>query len=134
MTRKITNLLGIIAICALSSCAPKLVGTWTVHQYQATSPGANNVMLNNVGTINFAKDGTGSQQLNYSLLGIEKNNSTTFKWSWKEGDYVLMKNDSTQAAKIWIISAGSSKTQELKSTDGQSTIQTLKLTKQEDKA
>ncbi len=113
----------------LTSCAQRLVGTWTVKKYENVSPGEKGVSVQNVGSISFDKDGTGQKEMNYTVLGVEKDDSTPFEWSATE-NYITIKSEDSDISKTWIYLENKSKSQKWKSTDGKNQVQTLELVKQ----
>ena len=56
------NSVAVFAMALLASCSPRMVGTWTVQRFETTKPGQQGVSLNNIGTINFNKNGTGEKK------------------------------------------------------------------------
>lgn len=123
-----------IPLCAAllfvsSSCSHRLVGTWTVQKYENVSPGKKGVSVQNVGSISFDKDGTGQKEMNYTVLGVEKDDSTPFEWSATE-NYITIKSEDSDISKTWIYLENKSKSQKWKSTDGKNQVQTLELVKQ----
>lgn len=118
----------VLAVVLLSSCAPKLVGTWTVQKYQRVTPGEQGTILSNIGTMTFNKDNTGNKQLDYTVLGIEQSDSAPFTWSTTE-NYITIEGDDTEISKTWIFLKNKNKSQKWKSTDGENNVQTLELIK-----
>ncbi len=114
---------------AFSSCSHRLVGTWTVQKYENLSPGEKGVSVQNVGSISFDKDGTGQKEMNYTVLGVEKDDSTPFEWSTTE-NYITIKSEDSDISKTWIYLENKNKSQKWKSTDGKNQVQTLELVKQ----
>ncbi|SDD66851.1 hypothetical protein SAMN05421636_101362 [Pricia antarctica] len=113
----------------LTSCAQRLVGTWTVQKYENVSPGEKGVSVQNVGSISFDKNGTGQKEMNYTVLGVEKDDSTPFEWSATES-YITIKSEDSDISKTWIYLENKNKSQKWKSTDGKNQVQTLELVKQ----
>ena len=112
-----------------TSCAHKLVGTWTVQKYERVTPGEQGTTLQNIGTMTFNKDNTGQKQLDYTVLGIEQSDSAPFTWSSTE-NYVTIEGDDSELAKTWIYLENKNKYQKWKSTDGENNVQTLELVKE----
>jgi len=106
-----------------------MVGTWTVSQFETATPGKQTISLNNVGTMEFKSNGTGSKNLNYSVLGVQRNDDLPFKWEWNDGKYVIIESDGSEFSKIWIIMENKRKLQKWKSTDGANNVQVLELKK-----
>ncbi len=110
------------------SCSHRLSGKWNVN-YETTSPGAQTVSLTNIGTMNFNSNGTGEKQLNYSVMGIQKQDNSPFTWKWEDGKYVEIKSDNSEFAKTWIVIENKRNLQRWKSTDGGSNVQIIELRK-----
>ncbi|MFD0798402.1 hypothetical protein ACFQZJ_13095 [Maribacter chungangensis] len=120
-------ILGLVA-SLLFSCAPRIVGTWTVQKYQTTTPGEESTTLINVGTMTFNKNNTGEKQLDYSVLGMQKTDNAPFEWSSSER-FITIVGDNTELSKTWLRIEDKRKFQKLQSTDGANTVQTLELSK-----
>ncbi len=129
MKFKLLHLLSITAVFLLSSCAHRLVGTWTVQKYEDISPGGKGTSVQNAGSISFDTDGTGQKEMNYTVLGVEKDDSTPFKWSATE-NYITIESEDSDISKTWIYLENKGKSQKWKSTDGKNQVQTLELVKQ----
>jgi len=119
----------LIAFTLLTSCAPRIVGTWTVQRYETTTPGQTGVTLNNIGTMKFKRNGSGEKSLNYSILGTNRNDNLRFNWNWDEGKYISIESRGSEFSKTWIIVTDKRKFQQWKSTDGANGIQILELRK-----
>lgn len=119
----------VFAATALTSCSSRLVGTWDVQRYETVTPGSQGVSLRNIGTIHFKGNGTGTKNLDYTVLGITRDDKAAFKWSWSEGKYVSITGDDSVFSKTWIIIENKKKYQKWKSTDGTNHIQILELRK-----
>ncbi|NNE78213.1 MAG: hypothetical protein HKN31_14215 [Pricia sp.] len=128
MQSKTILLAAISTVFLFYSCAPRLVGTWNVKKYETISPDNQGISLQNVGTITFEKNGTGQKDLNYSVLGIEKDDSTPFKWSASES-YITIEGEDSDLAKTWIFVENKAKLQKWKATDGRNQVQSLELIK-----
>lgn len=130
MTQKTTGFFTIVCcVMVFISCSPRITGTWTVQRYETTTPGEQTVSLSNVGTMEFHKNGTGNKKLNYSILGIQRDDQLPFIWTWDNGKYVSIKSDGSDFSKTWIIISNKRKFQQWKSTDGSNNIQILELKK-----
>ncbi|MGN0001866.1 MAG: hypothetical protein ACI35V_00395 [Sphingobacterium composti] len=127
ITLKLSTVL--ISATLLTSCSQRLVGTWTVQRYETTSPGQQGVALSNIGTLKFKSNGTGEKNLDYTVLGINRQDKLPFKWSWSDGEYVSIESDSSDFSKTWIIMTNKKKYQKWKSTDGANNIQIIELKK-----
>lgn len=130
MSFKIHKILVVVfAALVLTACSPRMVGTWTAQRFETTKPGQQGVTLNNIGTIQFNKDGTGKKNISYSALGITNNDQQTFKWKWVDDKYVTIEGDTSAFSKVWIIITNNRSFQKWKSTDGANNIQIIELKK-----
>lgn len=129
MKAKFFYLLSFSLLFLSSSCSHRLVGTWTVQKYESMSAGDKGVSVQNVGSISFDKDGTGQKEMNYTVLGMEKDDSTPFKWTATD-DYITIESRDSDISKTWIFLENKGKSQKWKSTDGKNQVQTLELAKQ----
>ncbi|TLP75418.1 hypothetical protein [Maribacter sp. ACAM166] len=118
-----------ISFFALSSCSPRLVGTWTVQKYQRATPGELGMSVSNVGRITFEKNGTGTKNLDYSLLGVSNKDATPFNWIATE-EFITIEGDNSELSKTWIFIENKNDYQKWQSTDGANNIQSLELSKQ----
>ena len=119
----------VLATTLLTSCSHKMVGTWTVQRYETTTPGQQGVALSNIGTMQFSRNGSGEKNLNYSVLGVTRNDQIPFKWTWNDGKYFTIDGEGSEFAKTWIIMTNKMNFQKWKSTDGTNNIQILELKK-----
>ncbi len=129
MRTKFFYFLSMSFLFMLSSCAPRLVGTWTVQKYESESVGNKGISVQNVGSISFDRDGTGQKEMNYKVLGMEKDDSTPFKWSATK-NYITIESEDSDISKTWIFLENKNTKQKWKSTDGKNQVQTLELVKQ----
>lgn len=117
-----------LSVIFLSSCAPNILGTWNVVRYETVENGQPGITLNNIGTISFDKKGVGEKKISYSVLGAQRNDSTTF--TWKSNDnFVTINSDNSDFSKTWILIENSKKKQLWKATDGGNQVQILELKK-----
>ena len=121
----------IIALNAtlLASCAPRLVGTWNVTRFETATAGQQGVSLNNIGTVQFKKNGTGEKNINFSALGASHIDQTSFKWTWHDGKYVTIESENSEFGKTWIIITNKKKFQKWSTTDGTNKVQVIELKK-----
>lgn len=77
-----------VIILLMTSCSHRMVGTWTVQRYETTTPGKQAVSLYNIGTMQFKENGKGEKNLNYTVLGITRDDKLPFQWSWSDGKYI----------------------------------------------
>jgi len=118
----------ILSAILLTSCAPKMVGTWQITNYQTNSGDGQEIKLANIGDIRFKKNHTGVKQINYSVLNNKVEDNETFKWTASE-ESLTISGKGTELNKTWIIVEDGKKYQKWKSTDGGSTVQILELKK-----
>jgi len=129
MKSKLFIPISVALLFVFSSCSHRLVGTWSVKKYENVSPGEKGISVQNVGSISFDKDGTGQKEMNYTVLGVEKNDSTPFEWEATE-NYITINSEDSEISKTWIYLENKRKSQKWKSTDGKNQVQTLELVKQ----
>jgi len=111
-----------------SSCSHRLVGTWTVQNYETVEPGKEGVSAKNIGTMTFKRNGKGNKELTFSALGIWQVDKTPFTWS-VDNNFLTISGEGSDFAKTWIIVEDKSKYQKLKSTDGANQVQIIELAK-----
>lgn len=126
--RTILSTFIILTTILFNSCAPKIVGTWNVEEYKRSIPGEPGTSASSIGTISFKRNGKGSKDLDYSLLGVTRKDVTPFKWNATEA-YITIEGDKSQLSKTWIVIENKNNYQKWQSTDGANTIQTLELSK-----
>ncbi len=124
---KITTL--VVVITLVTSCSHRMVGTWNVSRFETSKLGDQSISLNNVGTMEFKGNGEGEKKLNYSVLGIQRNDELPFKWKWNDDKYISIESQGSEFSKTWIIIENKRKFQKWKSTDGTNTVQVLELKK-----
>ncbi len=118
----------VILIFMLTSCSARLIGTWNVERYQRATPGEQGMAVSNIGTITFEKNGNGTKNLDYSLLGVSKEDASPFKWSATE-EFITIEGDDSELSKTWIFIENKNDYQKWQSTDGANSVQTLELVK-----
>lgn len=109
-----------------TSCSHRLTGTWNIQKYETNSPGKQSITLLDIGKITFLKDGTGKNQIAYSVVGILKKDTTSFHWKATNKN-ITIENKNSEFGKTWIIIENQRKFQKWKSTDGAKQIQILEL-------
>lgn len=130
MTLKFTKITALLIVMTfITSCSHRMVGTWNVSRFETSKPGEQSISLNNVGTMEFKGNGSGEKKLNYSVLGIDRNDELPFKWEWNDDKYISIESEGSEFSKTWIIIENNRKFQKWKSTDGTNTIQVLELKK-----
>jgi hypothetical protein len=118
----------LMIVIMFASCSPKVVGTWTIANYEETTPGQKGMSFQNIGTITFNNDGTGEKDISYSIMGMDMSDKSPF--NWKQHDNILViDGDESELAKTWIMIESKRKSQSWKSTDGASEIHKLRLKK-----
>lgn len=127
-SRILTVSLFLFIATLFSSCSHRMVGTWTVQNYETVEPGKKGVSANNVGTMTFKRNGKGTKELTFSALGIWKVDKTPFTWSVNE-NFLTISGEGSDFAKTWIISENKRKYQKLRSTDGANQVQIIELAK-----
>lgn len=127
-----TRIFTILAVLFLgvffSSCSHRLVGAWAVQNYETVEPGKDGVSAKNVGTMTFQRNGKGTKELTFSMLGIRKEDKTPFTWS-VDNNFLTISGVGSDFAKTWIIVENKSKYQKLISTDGANQVQIIELAK-----
>ncbi|MEO9894282.1 hypothetical protein [Aurantibacter sp.] len=119
----------ITALLIATSCSHRLVGNWNVKNFDRQTPGEEGMSVENIGTITFDRNGTGTKNLNYSLLGISSLDQTPFEWSTTD-NFVTIDDNNSDLSKTWIYIENKNKLQKWQSTDGNNQIQTLVLEKE----
>lgn len=74
-------------------------------------------------------NGSGEKNLNYSVLGIQRDDKLPFKWTWNDGKYISIESNGSDFSKTWIIMTNKKKYQKWKSTDGTNNVQIIELKK-----
>ncbi|WGU68643.1 hypothetical protein QIU19_01245 [Capnocytophaga canimorsus] len=101
MKRKVIKLflpLGLLLF--LSSCSPKITGTWQVSRYETYTPEKQGVILSNIGTIKLDRDGSGEQHLTYSIFGVTHDEKSPLSWKRKGRRVVIGGNYSEFARNL----------------------------------
>lgn len=113
----------------LSSCSNDLIHTWNIDRYEIQREDGKNTGYDNIGTLTFNKDGSGSN--NYSIIEIDYTDKSSFQWR-KDDGFIRIKsaeNGQSRFSKAWIIVKDDTKKQIWKSTDGKQQVQTLVLSR-----
>jgi len=118
-----------VIILLMTSCSHRMVGTWTVQRYETTTPGKQAVSLYNIGTMQFKENGKGEKNLNYTVLGITRDDKLPFQWSWSDGKYISIESQNSDISKTWILMENKKRFQKWKSTDGTNNVQIIELKK-----
>lgn len=129
MKTKIMTIAALIFLTfTFSSCSNKIVGVWNVENFTTLTQGNEEISAKNIGTITFRKNGNGTKELSYPLLGARKEDKVPFTWVMHEG-LLTIKGEGSDFSKTWIITETSSKYFQLKSTDGSDKVQVLEIRK-----
>lgn len=118
----------LFSLVVLPSCSHRLVGVWNVSSYETIQSGQTNVMLTNIGTMEFFKKGTGDKKINYNLMGLNVDDNLPFNWS-VNNKIVSIDGQNSEFVKSWIVVEDKTNYQKWKSTDGANTVQILELKK-----
>lgn len=129
MNNKLSIFAITIMFLILSACSNPLIGEWVVKKYETKTLDQQESVFYNLGTITFNNNGEGIKQLNYSILGVQVNDTLPF--SWKATDmFVNIDGANTEFDKIWIPTRSKKNEQIWISTDGSGKIQVLELIKE----
>lgn len=128
------KLLFITAFCAffVTSCSPKMTGTWNVDRYVVDNQQGRTMNTTNAGQIKLNKNGTGEKDLSYNMFQTEFSDSQSFRWTMPGEDIITLtssNNRDSDLDKTWIIVSQKKNKQVWRATDGKNTIQTLELSK-----
>ncbi|MDR1584591.1 MAG: hypothetical protein LBS07_00245 [Prevotellaceae bacterium] len=107
----------------------RLTGSWDIVAFQTLRVGEPGYTLSDIGNITFYKDNSGESNINYSLMGVEKNEQTPFKWTVSQ-KFIAIEGQESDFTRTWIIMENKSSRQKWQATDGKHTIYTLELKKQ----
>ncbi|NBL64086.1 hypothetical protein GV828_02595 [Flavobacterium sp. NST-5] len=127
--KKLPVVLSFFTALILTSCSHRMVGTWTVQRFETITPGQPGVTLSNIGTMEFKKNGSGEKNLDYSVLGIQRDDKLPFDWTWNDGKYITIQGEGSDLSKTWIIITNERKYQKWKATNGANNVQTIELKK-----
>lgn len=124
-------LLLVVLVAAISACSlqNKLKGTWQITNYSEANEDGSTASSVNIGTIEFKKNGTGVNNLEYKVMGTKKSENSNFRYTVGEETVTIKSDEENTLAKSWIIVENKSKTQKWKSTDG-GNVQVIELKKQ----
>lgn len=127
------KLFSIAILFTILSCSieRQIVGNWQITSYAESGADGSNANAVNIGTISFDKDGTGSNDLSFSILGAEKNEQNNFSYSIGDESVTIKTDDNSDLAKSWLVIESKAKMQKWKSTDGKGNVQVLELVKKE---
>lgn len=117
-----------MALISLASCSDKIIGAWNIASYEEGTPDSKGVVLTNIGTITFDKNGSGTKDISYSIMGIPMEDKFPFEWKL-ENNVVTIEGEESELSKTWIIVESKRKSQSWKSTDGGNELHKLQLRK-----
>ncbi len=118
----------LVILISMASCAPKITGTWKIISYEESTSGDRGATFSNIGAITFDKDGKGSKEISYSIMGISMEDNLPFTWIMEDSTITIEGEDS-EFAKTWIVIESKRRSQVWKSTDGSDEVHRLKLSK-----
>lgn len=117
----------------VTSCSPKVVGTWNVDRYEVDNQKGQNFSTTNAGKITINKNGTGEKTVEYNMFENEFSDLQDFRWKMPSEDIItITSKDSKKRSdldKTWIIVTNKNDKQVWKSTDGKNSVQILELSK-----
>ncbi len=121
----------VLIVAALSACSlqNRIQGTWQITNYSEKNVDGSNANSVNIGTIEFKKNGTGINNLEYKIMGTTKADKSNFNYTVGDKFVTINSDDENALAKSWIVIENKAKTQKWKSTDD-GTVQILELKKQ----
>ncbi len=118
----------------ITSCSPKVVGTWNIDRYEVDNQKGQNFTTRNAGVLTIKKNGTGEKNVEYSMFQNEFSDFQSFRWNLQGDDIITISSTGSREKsdfdKTWIMVTNSKKKQVWKSTDGKDTVQTLEMSKQ----
>ena len=124
--------IGVLCALFITSCSPKIVGTWNVDRYEVDNQKGQNVTTRNAGEIVMNKNGTGAKNIKYNMFSSEFSDMLNFKWQ-RQGDILTLstanQKEKSDFDKTWFIITDKKDKQLWKSTDGSNTIQIIELSK-----
>lgn len=123
----------VISALLLTSCSPKLAGTWNVDRYEVDNQKGQNVTTRNAGEIVLRKNGTGEKNISYNMFQNEFSDMQKFRWSMQGDDLITITStnsyEKSDFDKTWIMVTNKKDKQVWKSTDGKNSVQILELSK-----
>lgn len=123
----------LVFLCLLlfTGCAPRIVDTWNIDRYEVVKNNKSSMVSQNIGTITFDKNGSGTKNINYDVFQNNFVDKAPFKWELNDGYMNISSTGEkdSQLDKTWIIVEDQSGKQVWKSTDGKDAVQILELSK-----
>ena len=92
----------IISRFAFTSCSPRLTGNWNVENFETIRQNERIASATNIGTTTFRRNGTGSKELSFTILGVSKEDKSPFTWT-ANNNLVTIQGENSDFAKTWII-------------------------------
>jgi len=126
------------AVCALflTSCSPKIIGTWNVDRYEVNNQKGQNITTRNAGEITLNKDGSGEKNIEYNIFNNEFSDVQKFDWKLMDSNLTITgvekrsKDDKkSDFDKTWIVITNKKDKQLWKSTDGSNAVQIIELSR-----
>lgn len=120
-------------VLSITSCSPKLVGTWNIDRYEVDNQKGQNFTTRNAGELTINKNGTGEKNVQYNMFQNQFSDLQSFRWNMQGDDAITItstnSSEKSDFDKTWIMITNTKKKQLWKSTDGQNTVQTLEMSK-----
>jgi hypothetical protein len=132
--RKFSSFIILATSVLLVSCSAeqklkrRITGQWTIASYSEQNVTGNDGTSENVGTINFERNGKGSKKITGIPWRRSLSEGTDFRWQNSANTVTIFDQSTSIFAKSWIITVNKKKRQEWKSTD-RGNVQTLQLRK-----
>lgn len=124
--------IAVFAAFFITSCGPKVVGTWNIDRYEVKNQQGRDYTARNAGEIEIRKNGTGERRLDYTVFRSREADTEAFSWT-KTDDYITIRgtdgSEDSEFNKTWIMMTNKRKKQLWKSTDGSNTVQILEMSK-----
>ena len=126
--------IGVILATILTSCSPKIVGTWNVDKYQVNNMKGQDITTRNAGEITLNKNGTGEKSIEYNIFNNQFSDVQSFRWNLQDTNLTITgtgdkKGEKSQFDKTWIVTTNKKDKQVWKSTDGSNAVQVIELSK-----
>ncbi len=128
---KLNTVFLVILVFVMSACSlqNRITGTWQITNYSEQNVNGSNANSVDIGTIQFKRNGTGINDLEYKIMGSTKADKSNFKYEIGDKFITIDSDDENTLAKSWIVIENKAKMQRWKSTLN-GTVQTLELKKQ----
>ncbi len=130
--------IGSLLAMFLTSCSPKIVGTWNVDKYQVNNMKGQDITTRNAGEITLNKNGTGEKSIEYNIFNNQFSDVQDFKWDLQDTNLTITgtshgkKDEKSQFDKTWIVITNKKDKQIWKSTDGSNAVQVIELSKKKE--